>query len=397
MYIESIELKNYRNYNLLSLQFDKGTNILYGDNAQGKTNILEAVYLCGTTKSHRGSKDREMIRFEQDESHIRMFVNKDGVSHKIDMHLKKNKAKGIAIDGIPIRRASELFGIVNIVFFSPEDLNIIKNGPGERRRFIDSELCQLNKVYLSDLSSYNHVLNQRNKLLKDIGYQSSLAATLDVWDEQLVRYGKSIIESRHEFIRDINDIIGGIHSSITGGKEKIELVYEPNVKSDEFYEQLQKNREKDFKFRNTSSGPHRDDLCVRINDIDIRKFGSQGQQRTAALSLKLSEIYLVQKKIKDVPILLLDDVLSELDANRQNYLLDSIRDVQTMITCTGLDDFVNKRFEINKLIRYVFIGQPDLPQGWILRLRQRQWTYVSKSTHHLLPKNVYTKKQIKYF
>ena len=353
MYIESIELKNYRNYNLLSLQFDKGTNILYGDNAQGKTNILEAVYLCGTTKSHRGSKDREIIRFEQDESHIRMFVNKDGISHKIDMHLKKNKAKGIAIDGIPIRRASELFGIVNIVFFSPEDLNIIKNGPGERRRFIDFELCQLNKVYLSDLSSYNHVLNQRNKLLKDIGFQSGLAATLDVWDEQLVRYGRSIIESRHEFIRDINDIIGGIHSSITGGKEKIELVYEPNVKSDEFYEQLGKNREKDFKFRNTSSGPHRDDLCVRINDIDIRKFGSQGQQRTAALSLKLSEIYLVEKKIKDVPILLLDDVMSELDAGRQNYLLDSIRNVQTMITCTGLDDFVNKRFEINKLFKVV--------------------------------------------
>lgn len=174
-----------------------------------------------------------------------------------------------------------------------------------------------------------------------------------MWDEQLVRYGRSIIESRHEFIRDINDIIGGIHSSITGGKEKIELVYEPNVKSGEFYEQLGKNREKDFKFRNTSSGPHRDDLCVRINDIDIRKFGSQGQQRTAALSLKLSEIYLVEKKIKDVPILLLDDVLSELDAGRQNYLLDSIRNVQTMITCTGLDDFVNKRFEINKLFKVV--------------------------------------------
>ena len=208
-------------------------------------------------------------------------------------------------------------------------------------------------MYLSDLSSYNHVLNQRNKLLKDIGFQSGLAATLDVWDEQLVRYGRSIIESRHEFIRDINDIIGGIHSSITGGKEKIELVYEPNVKSGEFYEQLGKNREKDFKFRNTSSGPHRDDLCVRINDIDIRKFGSQGQQRTAALSLKLSEIYLVEKKIKDVPILLLDDVLSELDAGRQNYLLDSIRNVQTMITCTGLDDFVNKRFEINKLFKVV--------------------------------------------
>ena len=158
MYIESIELQNYRNYIGLSMFFDKGTNIIYGDNAQGKTNILEAVYLCGTTKSHRGSKDREMIRFEQEESHIRMRVNRNGISHKIDMHLKKNKAKGIAIDGIPIRRAKELFGIVNIIFFSPEDLNIIKNGPGERRRFIDSELCQLNKIYLSDLYNYNQVL-----------------------------------------------------------------------------------------------------------------------------------------------------------------------------------------------------------------------------------------------
>ena len=345
MYIESIELKNYRNYNLLSLQFDKGTNILYGDNAQGKTNILEAVYLCGTTKSHRGSKDREMIRFEQDESHIRMFVNKDGISHKIDMHLKKNKAKGIAIDGIPIRRASELFGIVNIVFFSPEDLNIIKNGPGERRRFIDSELCQLNKVYLSDLSSYNHVLNQRNKLLKDIGFQSGLAATLDVWDEQLVRYGRSIIESRHEFIRDINDIIGGIHSSITGGKEKIELVYEPNVKSGEFYEQLGKNREKDFKFRNTSSGPHRDDLCVRINDIDIRKFGSQGQQRTAALSLKLAEISIIKEETGEEPVLLLDDVMSELDIERQEFLVKSLSDVQLFITTTEIPGILLDKFK----------------------------------------------------
>lgn len=353
MYIESIELKNYRNYETLSMQFDKGTNILFGDNAQGKTNILEAVYLCGTTKSHRGSKDKEMIQFSQDESHIRMYVNRDGVSHKIDMHLKKNKSKGIAIDGIPIRRARELFGIVNIVFFSPEDLNIIKNGPGERRRFMDSELCQLNKLYLSDLSNYNHILNQRNKLLKDMGFQKNLLDTLDVWDEQLIHYGKSIIESRREFIHNLGDIIREIHSSITGGREKIELVYEPNVRSDDFYEQLGRNREKDFKFRNTSSGPHRDDLCVKINDIDIRKFGSQGQQRTAALSLKLSEIYLVEKQIKDVPILLLDDVLSELDAGRQNYLLNSIQNVQTMITCTGLDDFVNKRFKINKVFKVV--------------------------------------------
>ena len=151
MYIESLELKNYRNYEYLCIDFDRGTNILFGDNAQGKTNILEAVYLAGTTKSHRGSKDKELIRFEQNESHIRMFVNKDGVSHKIDMHLKKNKSKGIAVDGIPIKKASQLFGIVNLVFFSPEDLNIIKNGPSERRRFMDLELCQLHRIYLQGL------------------------------------------------------------------------------------------------------------------------------------------------------------------------------------------------------------------------------------------------------
>ena len=269
MYIESMELKDFRNYEFLSLQFDKGTNIFYGDNAQGKTNILEAVYLCGTTKSHRGSKDSEMIRFHENESHIKLRINKGGISHRIDMHLKKNKAKGIAIDGIPIRKAKELLGIVNIVFFSPEDLNIIKNGPGERRRFLDSELCQLNKIYLSDLFNYNHILNQRNKLLKDIAQKDSLKGTLDIWDEQLVYYGTSVIKSRREFIREMNEVIQQIHSSITGGKEQIELIYEPNVEEEQFLEVLLGNREKDFKFKNTSSGPHRDDMCVKINHIDI--------------------------------------------------------------------------------------------------------------------------------
>lgn len=353
MYIESIELKNYRNYDSLSLQFDKGTNIFYGDNAQGKTNILEAVYLCGTTKSHRGSKDREMIQFDADEAHIRMFVKKEGISRRIDMHLKKNKTKGIAVDGIPIRKAGELFGILNLVFFSPEDLNIIKNGPGERRRFMDLELCQLNKLYLSDLSSYNHVLNQRNKLLKDLSFQPSLLNTLDVWDEQLARYGASIIQGRKKFIEEMNGIITEIHRNITGGKEEIRLLYEPSVSEENFLSVLLRNREKDCRFKLTSEGPHRDDLCVKINGMDIRKYGSQGQQRTAALSLKLSEIYMVKKRIKDMPVLLLDDVLSELDSNRQNYLLNSIRQVQTMITCTGLDDFIDKRFHINKIFKVV--------------------------------------------
>ena len=164
MFVESVELKNYRNYEELHMEFDPGTNVLYGDNAQGKTNVLESVYLCATTKSHRGSKDKEIIRFSQDESHIKMMIRKDGVPYRIDMHLKKNKTKGIAINGLPIRRASELFGIVNVVFFSPEDLNIIKNGPAERRRFVDLELCQLNRLYVHALAQYNRTLIQRNRL-----------------------------------------------------------------------------------------------------------------------------------------------------------------------------------------------------------------------------------------
>lgn len=351
MYIESLELKNFRNYEELSIVLNPGTNILYGDNAQGKTNVLEAVYLCGTTKSHRGSKDKEMIRFEQDESHIRMMVKKDGVSHKIDMHLKKNKAKGIAIDGIPIRKAAELFGIVNLVAFSPEDLNIIKNGPSERRRFMDLELCQLNKVYLQELTSYNKVLNQRNKLLKDIGFQPGLTETLDVWDMQLVSYGKKIISLRRQFMEELGEIIRQIHSNLTGKKEEIRLLYEPDVEEKVFEEKLQSAREKDLRLRVTSVGPHRDDFCVQTNGIDIRKYGSQGQQRTAALSLKMSEIYLVEKVTKDHPVLLLDDVLSELDSSRQNYLLQSIHNIQTVITCTGLDELIENNFSIDRVFR----------------------------------------------
>ena len=353
MFIESLQLKNYRNYKSLEIEFDQGTNILYGNNAQGKTNVLEAVYLCGTTKSHRGSKDREIIAFEEEESHIRMKVNRDGLSYKIDMHLKRNKAKGVAINGIPIHKASELFGIVNFVFFSPEDLNIIKNGPAERRRFLDFELCQLDKIYLTNLSTYNHVIHQRNKLLKDLAFRPELMDTLEIWDLQAVDYGKKIIKKRKEFIADLKESIKEIHSSLTGGQEEMQLFYEPCTEEENLEAEFIRNREKDLKVRTTSTGPHRDDLCVSVNGIDIRKYGSQGQQRTAALSLKLSEIFLVEKKIKDSPVLLLDDVLSELDRNRQNYLLDSIHNIQTLVTCTGLDDFISHQFEMNKVFHVV--------------------------------------------
>ena len=350
MIIKSLKLKNYRNYELLDLNFDPKTNILYGDNAQGKTNILEALYLSGTTKSHRGTKDRDIIRFGCDESHLETVVEKKGSCFQIDMHLKKNSPKGIAIDKIPIRKASELFGIVHFVFFSPEDLNIIKEGPAGRRRFIDLELSQLDRIYLNNLSNYNRVINQRNSLLKEIYDKDNLIDTLEIWDMQLVEYGTRVLERRKQFIEQVNEIISDIHYKLTGGKEKISLIYEDSTGNMSLENVLKKNRERDIRMKSTSSGPHRDDVCfVTDKGLDIRKFGSQGQQRTAALSLKLSEIELVKQVIHDTPILLLDDVLSELDKHRQNYLLDSIHDIQTIITCTGLDEFVNHRFSINKI------------------------------------------------
>lgn len=351
MKINSIDLQNFRNYDLLNISFDGNTNIIYGDNAQGKTNILEAIYVSATTKSHRGNKDREMIKFNEDESHIKSIVEKKGTTYRIDMHIKKNKSKGIAINGIPIKKASELFGIVNIVVFSPEDLNIIKEGPAARRRFIDMELSQIDKIYLNDLSNYNRILIQRNKLLKDASFRSDSLDTLDIWDMQLINYGRKMIERRKKFIESLNKIIFEIHKNLSGNKEELVIKYEPNVGTDEFEKQLALGRDRDLKTKMTNIGPHKDDISFFINGNDVRKYGSQGQQRTSALSLKLSEIELVKSVINDQPILLLDDVLSELDSNRQNLLLNSIKEIQTIITCTGLDEFVNNRFTINKIYK----------------------------------------------
>ncbi len=363
MIIKSLELQDYRNYDTLNLAFDRGTNILYGDNAQGKTNILEAIYVSATTKSHKGSKDRDIVNFHKEEAHIRTFLEKDGVETRVDMHLRKSKSKGIAIDGQKIKKAADLLGICNVVFFSPEDLGIIKDGPAERRRFVDMELCQLDSFYLYNLNHYNKIVNQRNKLLKDLYFNPDLRDTLNIWDSQLVSFGSKVIERRRLFAEQLNEIIYDIHKRLSGDREEISVRYEPDVEIEEFEKKLQCSQEKDIKLKQTTVGPHRDDFSFLIEDVDIRKFGSQGQQRTAALSLKLSEIELVKKLTKDTPILLLDDVLSELDSNRQNYLLSSIKDIQTIITCTGLEEFVNNRFEINRVYKVtggvVEIPSPD--------------------------------------
>ena len=351
MIVKQIELHNFRNYENLNLSFSDQVNIFYGDNAQGKTNILESVYVCSTTKSHKGSKDRDMIKLGEEEGHIRMHLEKKGVPHRIDMHLKKNKTKGVAIDGIPIKKSTEIFGLMNVVFFSPEDLSMIKNGPGERRRFMDLELCQLNKLYLYYLSNYNKILNQRNNLLKQISYNSSLNDTLDIWDRQLCEYGTKIIEGREQFLSEMNELVQEIHSTLSGGKEKLSIGYEKNVSAENMEETLRRSREQDIYRKVTGCGPHRDDISFFVGEENLKLFGSQGQQRTAALSLKLAEIELVRKKIGENPVLLLDDVLSELDRKRQHHLLNSMEGIQTLITCTGLEEFVGDRKRFNQIFQ----------------------------------------------
>lgn len=351
MIVKKLELENFRNYKSLDLELDPKKNILYGNNAQGKTNVLEAIYICSTTKSHRSNKDVELIKFDEKEAHIKIFLDKKGKEYRIDVHLRKNKTKGIAVNGIPIKRASELFGIFNVIFFAPEDLNIIKNGPSERRRFMDLELCQIDKIYVSNLINYNKVLNQRNRLLKDIGSNPKLEETLDVWDEQLVLYGKEIIKKREEFIKQISKIIKPIHEDLTNKEETIKIDYHKNTEIKNFEKNLKKNRSNDLKYKSTSVGPHRDDILFFNKDINIRTYGSQGQKRTIALSLKLAEIELVKKVINDTPVLLLDDVLSELDSDRQNHLLERLNDIQTIVTCTGLDEFVENSFNIDKIFK----------------------------------------------
>ena len=353
MRIDRVYLENFRNYAAQTVTFHPACNVICGENAQGKTNLLEALCCLSCAKSHRTRTDKELIRFGAEGfvlqgeifSREREFVSR--------LEVRRGRRKAMSVNKVPAKTASALSAVLGTIFFSPEDLGIIKNGPAERRRFVDMELCQLDSLYLYNLNHYNRIVNQRNKLLKDMYMNPDLKETLGVWDMQLASFGSKIIQRRKLFGEQLNEIIYGIHRKLSGDREELAVHYEPDVEAEDFEEKLRANQDRDIRAKMTSVGPHRDDFSFIIGDIDIRRFGSQGQQRTAALSLKLSEIELVKKIAKDAPILLLDDVLSELDSNRQNYLLGSIGDIQTIITCTGLDEFVKNRFEINKVFKVV--------------------------------------------
>jgi len=358
MIIKSIDLDNFRNYTRLHLEPYNGVSIFYGNNAQGKSNLVEAVYLLAVNKSYRGAKDKEMIHFQKEESHIKLILEKNHHEYRIDFHLKQSGNKGIAVNSVPVRKLKDYLGLLNCVLFSPVDLQIVKNGPIERRKFMDTELCVLNSYYFNSLSLYKKALDQRNQLLKDIYFEPSLKDTLDVWDEQLIHHGKIIIEERNKFIIQLNELIQSIHSYLSGDKEKLQIFYEPDVSSENFKELLISSREKDLKLKTTGVGPHRDDFSFMLTDpqagtIDARIYGSQGQQRTCALSLKMAEIEFVKRQTNDVPVLLLDDVLSELDSTRQQLLLQKIKNIQTFITCTGIDDFIKYPQEDSRVYQVV--------------------------------------------
>lgn len=344
MLITNLKLNNFRNYAEEKISFSSGLNVLSGLNASGKTNMLEAVYLLGIGKSPRTAQDRELIQWNKEYLYISAEVKKKYQTLRIEIHIDSRLNKRIAINGMPVSRVGELMGALNVIYFSPDELKLIKDSPRERRRFMDISLSQQKKVYFYTLQRYNRILDQRNKLLKNTFNRDALESMLIVWDIQLSEAGADIICARNDFINKLNIHAMERHKLLTDGKETLSLEYESGVSGgvrqeiiEQLKEQLLSDREKDYNLKYTSAGPHRDDIRILVNDSDVRKFGSQGQQRSAALSLKMAEISHFEMETGEKPVLLLDDVLSELDLMRQRQLIHSAENIQTILTCTEYD------------------------------------------------------------
>lgn len=361
MYIKNIELTNFRNYDRLSLEFNQNVNLILGNNAQGKTNLLEAIYLTSIGRSFRTNKDSELVKFDRESAKIIVEAEKEMFSTDVEINIKKDAKKSIKKDGINIKRTSELLENILIVIFSPEDLKIVKDEPEKRRKFIDRELCQIKPLYYDSLSNYKKTLIQRNRYLKEEDIDNTI---LDLWDVQLAKYGARIINIREQFIKKISVLSGEIHRSITNEKESLFLAYNPNIEYKEniqeqeeyFYDEIKRAFKTDFRQRTTTKGPHKDDISFFVNGINMRSFGSQGQQRTCALSLKLAELSLIKEETDEDAILLLDDVMSELDIERQKYLIKTLKKNQMFVTTTDLDQNVLDAFPDAQII-YVESGK----------------------------------------
>ena len=352
MYIKNLQLLNYRNYKELSIELCKNVNVFIGDNAQGKTNILESMYYCGFAKSHRTNKDKELINWDAEKAFVSLSVGKNRLDKKIDINILKDGKKSIQVNSVKIKKIGELVGIFNVVMFSPEDLKIAKESPGIRRKFLDMEISQLNPKYYHSLVQYNKILMERNFVLRKACNDESM---LDIYDIQMAQFGAYIISQRIKYLDKLNLYGEQIHKDITSNKEHIKFNYLCSTKLDDIegnlIKSLKKNRSKDIDRRNTSVGPHRDDFSIYINDVDAKSFGSQGQQRTAVLTIKLASLRIIKEITGEYPVLLLDDVLSELDFSRKRYILSSIGSIQTVITCTGIEDLYEYLDENSKVFR----------------------------------------------
>ncbi len=343
MIIKQLELQNFRNYQSQVIEFGTNLNVLIGKNAQGKTNLVEAINFCCIGKSHRTSKDKELIKFGCDSARIKVTALRQAGTKTVDILIPRQAKKIVRINNLSILRIGELFGNINSVFFSPEDLRLVKESPVDRRRFIDIDISQLSKVYFYNLLRYEKILAQRNKLLKTSFDKNQAMRGLDVWNEQLAQIGAKIIFSRLKFVEHLSKLAKNQHFRLTDSQEELNLHYTGIVGANVdaiyriLFNLLEQSIDKDLQLGYTTVGPHRDDLKIVCNDIDIRSFGSQGQQRTVALSLKLAELEIFKEEIGEYPVLLLDDVLSELDNLRCQKLLDSISNVQTMLTGTSFD------------------------------------------------------------
>ena len=348
MYIKKIKLLNFRNYEEQEIELNKNINIFYGDNAQGKTNIIESIFLCSIGKSFRTSKDKELIKFNKEmcSAFIEFEKSDRSGSVKVDISNKKN----IFVNGIKIKKLSELLGNLNIVIFTPDDILILKEGPDKRRRFLDVMISQLRPNYVHYLGLYKQTLEQRNNYLKQIREESKPEEMLEIWDEKLAEYGEKIFLYRNEFIEKLKNKISKIHSEITENREEIRIEYTSDCKNKESYLDLLKQRRKlDIIKGFTTRGSHRDDFNIFINNDLVNVYGSQGQNRTVVLSLKISEMQVIYDEIGEYPILLLDDFMSELDEKRRKNFLEHIKNTQVIITCTDRIENVkneNKLFEV---------------------------------------------------
>ena len=341
MWINKIKLNNFRNYFLEEINLEKNINIFYGENAQGKTNIIEAIFLCSIGKSFRTNKDKEMILLNKEKSIIEIEFNKSDRNGKIKVEI--GNKKNVFVNGIKLKKLSELLGNINVVIFTPDDINILKGGPSNRRKFLDIMISQLRPNYMHVLNLYLKTLEQRNNYLRQIREESKDEKLLEIWDEKLADYAIKISNYRNEFIEKIRNKIKNIHNEITEKREDIEIEYFTECINKEEYLRLLKSRRKlDIIKGYTTKGIHRDDFSIYINKKELSIYGSQGQHRTAILSLKLSELNIIYDEIGEYPILLLDDFMSELDKNRRNNFLEKINNTQVIITCTDKLDIENK-------------------------------------------------------